>query len=730
MKNSLKKLNRFSNTSSKTTIFLLILFTLIYIVCIWVFYKSYKEEFINNRVLTYNLYVSNFVNKIDKIILNRKVDEIKKEIDNIIDSSYFSLIKIANNRYIFDKNTLIDNSKNFNDKSWSLGEVVVDIRYGSIKRLPNSNLYEFIATKSYNTSTPIKIRYQVYKDSQIKNVIAQIDFSKIPEYRKITYEGDDSFNEPLYDLKKLNKTYEIKKDGYLVSSISLNIDLYQIDQILQKFLFKLILFCFFMYLPLVFVLGFYHKYLFKKYVIKPVHYLNDYLDDMLVDKFYVLDKNNFEGTKEIKQLTKKIAKISTKIASLRNELNINKESLHLNSSKDVLTGLPNKTVFDFDIKSMYVSSVAGYVFILKIEKLSQISESHDTSYVNSFIQSYVNIINNVIKEYPNDIKLYRFYGSKFMMVAKNIDLETSKMLCERLIYQLHEKLVSIYDIPDDLIQIGGTFFDIYGTMDSLLNATDKAYENSKMEGINSYYIITEEQIERNYSDLDNNVVEIIQRADFQLNFVFDTYSFDKRNELIMTEASPLLYNINGKKISIGSFISIADKLKIAQNFDKLVIVKTIAYIRANNISHMISINLTMSSIKNKKFMEWLVDILLANKDIIDKIVFSFTSYSAYLNKKSFLNFINEIHKVNAKIILKRYKITEYPLKELEDLNLDFLRMSHEYTENFTNNLVKKHTVKNILIFAQLHNIKVIADSVKLDSDYDLLERLGTYGNIK
>lgn len=718
--------NKFTHSNTTYSNIMLIVFTLTFIFSSYLYFQYYKQIILNKKIDMYKVNVNYLNSKLNNDFLTYNKENIKKDIEKVFSTSLFSLIKIDKNRYIFDKNTLIDNSEGFNDKSWSLGEVIVDVRFGLITKLPNSSYYEFISSNNYEITQPLRVRYQLFKNGQIKNIIAKLDFSNIKEKRLITGNNESSFLRNFLDTNKLNKTYPIKKQGYTVASITYEINKYEINSEIQNFLFTLILFNIVMCLPLIFVLGFYHKYLFKKYVTLPVNYLNEYLENILLDKFSIIDKSQFEGTPEIKELTKKISKLSGKVAALKNELNVNKESLELKVSSDTLTGLPNKTIFDFDIKSMYVSAIPGYIFILKIEKLSEISEKYDSGYINSFIESYVNILKNVIFKYNKEMKLYRFYGSKFAIIAKNIEMETCELMCNDIIKELNEKLSDIYNIPDDYIQIGGTFFDIYGTIDSLLSTLEKAYERSKIQGKNSFYIVAEDEIERNYSELDSNVVDIIKRAEFNLKFVFDTYTFDDDENLIMSEASPQLIDSNGNPQPIGSFISVADKLHIADKFDKLVLVKTLAYIRGNNIDHKIAINISMTSIKNKEFMKWLLDVLKANQDIIDKIAFSITSYTAYLNKDSFIEFIKSIHKVGASIILKRYKTTDYPLEELKNLNLDYIRMSHEYTTGFSNDVIKKHKVKNILIFAELYNIKVVADTVKLDADYDLLERLGTY----
>ena len=721
-----RRVNKFSDTSSSNTNILLVAFFLISVLSSYIFFQSFKENLIKKSTQSYHLNISNLNNKLDnQLILNNKKD-IKKEIEKLIETKFFNEIILEYNRFIFNKNSLISTSSGFNDKSWSIAEVIVDARYGYIQKIEKSDLYEFIPSSTFDLAQPINIRYQVYKKDEIKNIITKFNFSNLNKKLEQN-ENDDTWFDSLNGIDISDNIFEIKVDKITIATVIYKNDTLVVKKELQSFVTKLIFFTIIMFLPILFLIGFYHKYIFKKYVTSPIVYLNKYLDSILEDRFKVLDKSNFEGTEEIKELTKKVSKISSKIASLKNELNVNKESLELKGSTDGLTGLPNKDIFDFDIKSMFVSLVKGYVFIVRIDQLAQLSKNHDSGYINSFVESYVNIIKNIIFKYSKtDMKLYRFYGSHFAIIGKNLTLEDAQKMCEHIIEELKDRMPDIYDTPDDLVQIGGTAFDLYGSLETIVNSANDAYERSKANGVNSYYIIGEEDIKKNYSLLDNSVVEVINKEEFNISFVLDSFSFDNPEQLVMTEVAPLLYDHENKKLSVGSFVSVAQKLEMTDEFDKLVIQKAIDHIKENQTTHEVAINLSISSIENKLFMKWLDNILKNNSDILDKIVFSITSYTAYLHKATFIDFVKDIHAIGAKVLLKRYKTDEYPLDQLEELELDYIRMNKDYTINFTNDMVKKHKVKNVLIYAELNNIKVITDSVKLDLDYDLLERLGTY----
>ena len=721
-----ENINRFANKNTTNNTLLIVFIFIIFVVSSYLFFQSYKNKLVKNASQKYELNIEYLNAKLDSSLLKFKKEEIKKDIQKLIDTKIFESIIVHNTRYLFDKNSLIDTTEGFDDKSWDLAEVVVDAKYGYINKVPKTSLYEFFPSNDFDASQPLSIRYQVFKKSFIRNIVTKLDFSNIEIINELN-KKEKSWLDSLVNIDTTNKIYDLKVENLVTSTVIYIFNNNIIIQELKSFLIKLILFNLILFLPILFVLGFYHKYLFNKYVTEPVTYANNYLDNILDDRFAVFDKSKFEGTKEIKELTQKITKVSTKIASLKNEINVNKESLELKASTDSLTGLPNRDIFDFDIKTMFVSLVNGYVFVIKIDKLSQISKDHDSGYINSFIESYVNTIKNIIFKYSKtDIKLYRFYGSQFALIARNMNIEKVREICEEIIEEITDRMPDIYDVPDDLIHIGGTAFDLYGSLDTVLNSANKAYEISKEKGINSYHIIGEEDVEKNYSMLDHNVIKIIEMNDFSLNYVLESYLFDNPDKLVMTEASPELLDHEKNRLQIGSFISVAQKLGIADKFDKLVLQKVIEDIKDKDFSHEIAVNLSISSIENVEFIKWLEDTLNENEDIKSNIVFTFTAYTAYLHKNSFVEFVKKAHEMGIKIMIKRYKTDEYPLDQLEFSHVDYIRMNKDYTINFTNDIVKKHKVKNVLIFGELNNINVISDSVELDTDYDLLERLGTY----
>jgi len=721
-----KVLNKDSYIIAKNITIVIISFAILFSLTFFVIFIDYKDKLIKQTKIKYDLQTKSHSLVIKPYVLDHNIKLLNKQIDKIILTNDFKSISLKFDELIFTKEALINNTPNFSDISSSISDVVIDIRYGKIEKL-SDNYYYFKPSIAFKKEDYISIRYQAYKDNEVKNLFASFEFNTL---QKNEPNIENRINFPFWlDLIFDEKFENIQKQLYYkdkkIATIDYIIDMYNIKYEIYSFTKSLFFYAFFMFFPVLIFFRFYNYYVFKKYVTKPIHKLNILLDDILENKFHKIRTKEFDGTQELKEMIEKVAELSSKLASNVNELNISKETIQRKKSTDTLTGLENQKIFEQDIKSMFVSSISGYVIILRLPSLKEFSQLNGSNTTDTFIENFVNIVKNVIYRFSKiDITMYRFYGSEFAIIAKRFDSIKANQLCEAIIHTTIKELSQKYKLPENFLTIGGTPFDLYGTLNSILKSANEAYDISK-EKTNSYHLITEEQIEHNYATLEKVVSTIIHDANFDVDYASNSYSFDDK-KLVMQEVSPLVYDNNQQKLPIGSFVSIAEKINEIITFDKLVIQKVIEYLKYSKATHEIAINLAVDTISNKDFNKWLEDILTANANLKKKIVFSITSYTASLHKHKFKKFVKHINQLEAKVLLKRYNTNDYPLEELEDIKVDYLRIDKEYTNNLANDKIKRHKVKNILIFAQLNNMEILTENVKSDNDYAFLERLGVY----
>ena len=717
------KINRtIKNISIILSMFISVLFLLF-----WFIFLDFKENALINAKTNYELNIDKYTNKLkeptllfDKFLVN----EYKKD---AISSDFISNVKIKYNKILLSKESLIFQSNNFSNSSWNLADVTTDAKFGEIQKIEGTSLFEFIPSFTFNANEKLIIKYQLFRNNEIKNFLVSLDLNFLNN-EDIVNENEDFFSiyKYFYNIK-LDEfiTKELKTGDINYASIEYTIDDYNLKKEICEYFNKLLFLILILFIPISIFVIYYARYIENKYVVESIKYLDNIVVDIIDHKFLNINNKIVNTNSEYKNLITNISKLSNKIASLVNELNINKESMERSLLTDNLTGLYDKKMFDIDMKSMFVSSHEGYIFLLRIGKLNQIENANGTVKTDDFILSYVNVINNIIYSYKNNkIVFYRTHGSEFIILVKDLKHSEAVSFSDSIINGLNTEIYKSYKLPDNIFHIGGTQIDKYGTIDSIFNLVNKAYSDAVLEGINTYKIIDENHIHNEIEKSEEKVKHIIENNSFNISFAYDSYSFEE--ELLMRELKPILRDQNGNEIAIGSFMAISEKLELNATFDKQVIIKALDYLRKNQINYKIAVNLSMKTIVDKEFIKFLHDLVQEDKNVVKSILFSITSYSASANKLEFIKFVRQLHELKFEILLKRFKTKEYSLDDLSESKVDYIKIDKDLTQNINNDLVKKHRIKNIVVYAEVNDIKLIVENVESDLDYKFLSKLDLY----
>ena len=60
------------------------------------------------------------------------------------------------------------------------------------------------------------------------------------------------------------------------------------------------------------------------------------------------------------------------------------------------------------------------------------------------------------------------------------------------------------------------------------------------------------------------------------------------------------------------------------------------------------------------------------------------------------------------------------------MKIDYIKVDKDLTQNIHNDLVKKHRMKNIIVFAEVNDVKIIVENIESDKDYVFLSKLDLY----
>mgnify|MGYP003399363252 FL=1 len=85
-----------------------------------------------------------------------------------------------------------------------------------------------------------------------------------------------------------------------------------------------------------------------------------------------------------------------------------------------------------------------------------------------------------------------------------------------------------------------------------------------------------------------------------------------------------------------------------------------------------------------------------------------------------------MHQCGAKVIIKRFETKFIPLSNIKDFNLDYIRLARDYTCGISKDYSKQSFIQSISELAILLNIKIFAENVEDDSDFEFVKEHKLY----
>ena len=682
------------------------------------------------------------------LLKDKNNPEIESIINAISNSGFYKEIRLEDANFIIKESEIIKASKNLDDKLWEVSSIKIDEKIGKIEvttlsddfekellsledensqnenktlKNPSENIYTFIPNSQIKGEKSLTFDITAKNIEGIEvNTTATLNLNKtlFQASREVKFDWVPSWFIKIIPIELEEKMSEISNGWQTTAIIYVSANPGEAYAKLYEQAKSAII-----YAIIAFIISIAILFVFVQYLLKPLKKLEKLANSIASGKFGIIDE--LPWTTEIKAVALAFNDMSTKIEAMINRLNHTLENLTKKLSLDELTKLALKQTFETDMKQMFINKSNGYIFVVKIFDLASFAKSHTTSEVNDFIIKFANILNSTKIEGNSQISAYRFFGSEFALIAKNFSYEDAITFTKVLRKRFEE--LSFEFNKSDIVHIGATPFNPIGTTPEILQSANQAYEKATLIGTNEAFITDTNELARDMQSWRDLIFDIINNAKFDVKYIGDCRTFEKGNEkLIIQEAFTSIKDKDNNNIPIGTFVSIAEKYEKILDFDKKVIQKVIDYILINSISHDISINLSLESINNTAFIAWLEKKILENKNIASQLVFSATAYAVAKDVDKFKFFADEMHQCGAKVIIKRFETKFIPLSNIKDFNLDYIRLARDYTCGISKDYSKQSFIQSISELAILLNIKIFAENVEDDSDFEFVKEHKLY----
>jgi len=476
-----------------------------------------------------------------------------------------------------------------------------------------------------------------------------------------------------------------------------------------------------LYSLMIFIAAFILVILVLRLTLQPLKAIQRQANEISGGNFTTISK--LPWTTEVRQVANSMNGMSRKIGDTIARLNNRLDSLSDSLKRDPLTHLLNQATFNDDVKRALSSGTSGYVLYFKFDDLAAISKEMGNQKADKLLQSFADLLQKAVS---SGADAYRLYGAEFALISPQADVNSVTALAERLKHDINE-LGQQYAV-EDIMHTGIVYFDKTSEFDRLMPALIEAYEQARNIGQNAFFIKQDSISSMSEQDWREAIVNAIDNNTPEITFTAEAYNYNTDIPIkVMQEAFTVVRDESGNPLSIGTFFSVAQEFGLAEDLDKLIVNKIILKMEADNITTPVTINLSMPSISSLGFQRWLRARLEQSSLSSHLLAFSVTAYAAAKDIAAFDSFSTFVESLGATVLLKRYSSDIIPVDMLRELHIDYIRLARDLTHNIRGNASKPDFLELIQEVSSLIEIKVLAESVEADDDFDIVKQAGLFG---
>ena len=466
-------------------------------------------------------------------------------------------------------------------------------------------------------------------------------------------------------------------------------------------------------------------FLVLRLVLRPLERIDRFAHAIADGKFGTLDP--LPWTKEIRNVAVSMNMMSTKIQGVINNLNAKLEAMTTRLRVDELTGLETKSTFETAMKEQLMVKGAGYFFVLRIDELGEFARQKGNETADRFVKAFAECLARAGEGAQGiDVKSYRFMGAEFALIVSGLDKDNAENFCEALV-KAFSVLGDEFDKPE-IARFGGAPYGPMSTIPGLIAAANEAYEKARLIGPNGFALSEDSDKSKDMDAWRALVSSVIAEKRFEVITTAraERLAGDEAGQIVLEEAFTKIVDDQGESVPIGTFVSMAETSGEVSEFDLGVVDKVIAYIRAKDVKHDVAVNLAFDSLAKVEFRSRLHEVLQENREIARQLAFSVTAYTAAKDLAAFRSFIDFIRRHGAKVLLKRFETRFMPLDQIREYNLDYIRLARVYTENISGDEQKRRVVEALKELGDLVDIRIVAEQVTVDEDFEVVRAIGLY----
>ncbi|MGX6446323.1 EAL domain-containing protein [Neobacillus sp. K501] len=409
----------------------------------------------------------------------------------------------------------------------------------------------------------------------------------------------------------------------------------------------------------------------------------------------------------------------------------NEEKINFIANHDYLTELPNRRMFDRQLKELileYKTKEDKFaLFYLDIDRFKFVNDTLGHEIGDILLQE----ISRRLKSIAGKNLLFRLGGDEFAIVLTNIHKKDYFAFGKEIIRTIKKPYqIEGYDINIST-SIGVNIFPDDGeTLTKLKMNADAALYRAKDLGENNIQFFTKTLNSESYElfNLENELRNAIRNDEFLLYYQprVDTFS----GEMVGAEALIRWNHPKRGPVSPAQFIPVAEETELINEISYWVIKTVCTQLKewkVNGYSLMpISINLSAKTLMKADLVENIKMYLLKYSISPSLFEIEITEDSLIKNEGLGLSTIEQLREMGVSIALDDFGTGFSSIGYLKRFKVDYLKIDRSFIKDIHKAKDDLTIVKSIILLAKGFGLKVVAEGVEEEEQWELLRKLNCH----
>ncbi|WP_419227520.1 EAL domain-containing protein [Alteromonas sp. OM2203] len=456
-----------------------------------------------------------------------------------------------------------------------------------------------------------------------------------------------------------------------------------------------------------------------KSALRPINDVIRKLSDMGGHNFTSPDANT--SAKDFESLSITVNNLAATLASKFDDLTRQAELFKKEASKDALTGLSNRGAFERHMRALLnenATSQEKELIVVRLAQLANINTKLGMVPGDNYVKAITNILMEETKNNSSIRFVFRLSGGDFALISEPMEKPTRDLVLTNISTQC----ASVTPLRDGTkaTWIGVTRFTGSMTMQQVMESVDSALIAS-MKTQSGWQLASDIAHVHSNSQWRERLNHIVsqQYADIMIQPVMD-----------IEKNMPAYYETSGRfkdkktndVIPMSQLIPASERLDLIPEVDKLV--TNIVFKKMEVTSQQVAINLSITSIANREFREWLVKELTQRENLCSKLFFEIED-AALIQQREYTELLcRHLMGLGCRITIEHFGDNFASLSGLRVIQPQFVKLSGRLTQGIHTNKDNQLFVSSLISIAKNLNIKVIAEMVETEAESIALTKLG------